>query len=174
MNHKVVAAIGILAALIFGATVILTDGKNRQSEMVADTSSPQTEQTTQPREFEDENLSSSIAENVELDQQRSEVVWLVGTIVSAQPDSAMASVADADNPGGANYRIGDELPDGSLLEAVYENEAQVSLLGETRILYISGFDGGPNESKPGKAGLSDSGWKGDYEDAKYNDQTEDD
>ena len=101
-------------------------------------------------------------------------VWLVGTIVSVPANNSMALIADANNPGGANYGIGDELPDGSLLQAVYENEAHLTLGAENRILYIDGFDGTLRAAEPESAAQSGSGWRGDYEDATYNDQTEED
>lgn len=102
------------------------------------------------------------------------LVRLIGTIVSEPQEDSIALVAHPGNPEGKSYKIGDELPDGSLLQGIYENEAHVEFEGETRILFLEGFDGEIDAAVPVPVTPPDAGWKGNYEDATYNDQTEDD
>ncbi len=165
-------ATGVFALLLAIATFTLYGAKIEESarppvNVVESTSQRAT------RELDKNSLSVSTAQQFDHESKDGVVLWLVGTIVSEPAEHSVALIADEHSPGGTNYKIGDELPDGSLLKAVYENEAHVSLVGETRILYIDGFDDELQLVEPGQAAQPNSGWKGSYEDATYNDQTED-
>ena len=101
-------------------------------------------------------------------------VRLVGTMVNEPQEYSLALIACEGNPSGTNFRVGDELPDGSRLVAVFETEAHLELAGATRIIYVEGLADDRDLRPRTRTARSSTGYQGTYEDALFNDQLADD